>query len=555
MSNNWSRREMLRSLSVGVIAGNQILAATATAEAASPLARCAVQNHRGEPLSVREFDRFHTCDLLMQPFTVKPLFEAGEVAFQPPERPFRIALPMTVPGFGEVFVYADNRGRGYTRQSFSEKPLLLNYEFAADRLATIRALWEECQHSGISISAAAHERAEKAKALFEQAGGLAQDRPNYVRVLMLSLCESLWAGEMMVTERAEQMIVRNGPRPGFLFGCNAEGPRQRDPQFVKRFAALFNFATLASFYREAVERVRGQPDFSGVVNLLEWLDHTKIITKGHPLIFLVPNATPDWQRNLSFEETRKSCLQHVRDSILKFRNRVHIWDVINEAHVQPDNAPGNEMGGFTKEQNVELTTAALKKAREADPTCFRIVNSTGTWCDYYMARQPAPWQQSVYDYLKMVKDAGNDYEAVGLQYYHSGRDMLEFERNLESFRGFGKPIHITELGFSSSSDNVKESEWWGGGVGGAKILWRGERFTEETQAQWFETFYKIAFSKSFVDAITCWDFTDPGFIPNGGLLRADFTPKDSYERLLALLTKWKQEEILPSVGAQTDSGV
>jgi endo-1,4-beta-xylanase len=555
MSHIWTRREMLRSLSVGAVAGNQLLATAAEAAVTAPLARCTVFNHHGEPLSLRAFDRFHTCDLLMRPFTLKPRFELGEAAFQPPKRPFRIALPMAVPGFGEVFVYADNRGRGYTAQSFSEKPLLLNYEFAADRLATIRALREECQHAGIIISATARERAEKAQALLERAEGLAQDRPSYVGVLMSSLCESLWAGEMMVIERAEQIIARNGPRPGFLFGCNAEGPRQGDPQFVRRFAALFNFATLASFYRGQVEPVLGKADFSDAANLLEWLDRTKIVTKGHPLIFLVPNATPDWQRNLSFEETRKSCLRHVRDSILKFRNRVHIWDVINEAHVQPDNAPGSEMRGYTKEQNVELTLAALKTAREADPTCFRIVNSTGTWCDYYMGRQPAPWQQSVYDYLKMVKDAGNDYDAVGLQYYHSGRDMLEFERNLESFKGFGKPIHITELGFSSSSDNVKESEWWGGGVGGAKILWRGERFTEETQAQWFEAFYKIAFSKPFVDAITCWDFTDPGFIPNGGLLRADFTPKSSYERLLALLTKWKEEGILPRVGARTDGGV
>ncbi len=258
-------------------------------------------------------------------------------------------------------------------------------------------------------------------------------------------------------------------------------------------------------------------------------------------IFLVPMATPEWQRNLSFEETRKSCLQHVRDSILRFRNRVHVWDVINEAHVQPDNGSRGRMQGFTREQNVELTLAALKTARQADPTCFRIVNSTGTWCDYYMGRHPAPWQQSVYDYLQMVKDADGEYEAIGLQYYHSGRDMLEFERNLETFRGFGKPIHITEIGFPSSSENAGESEWWGGGVGGARILWRGERFTEESQAQWFEAFYKIAFSKPYVDAITCWDFVDPGFIPNGGLLHADLTPKVSYQRLLALFRQWKEQ--------------
>lgn len=527
MSRPWNRREMLRSQS----------------------ARCVVYDHGGEPLKVEDFTRFHLCDLLTRPFTFEPRFEPGLAVFQPPEKPFRIALPMTVPGFGQVFVYADNRGRGYTPQSFSEKPLVLNYEFAADRLATVQALLEQSRQSGIVLSTAARERAAKAKALLDKTEGLAADRPAYMAASMSSLAESLWAGEMIVTERAEQMIVRNGPRPGVLFGCNASGYRRGDPKFAERFEALFNFATVASFYRSQVEPEHGKPDFSSATRVLDALDRTALATKGHPLIFLVPNATPNWQRNLSFEETRKSCLGHVHDSVLRFRHRIHTWDVINEAHVQPDNEPGNEFPGFTKEQNVELTGAALKTAREADPTCFRIVNSTGTWCDYYMGRQPAVWQQSVYDYLQRLKDGGIEYDAVGLQYYHSGRDMVEFERNLESFRAFGKPIHISELGFSSSSAETRKSAWWGGGVGGAKIHWRGEDFSEETQAQWFETFYKIAFSKPYVDAVTCWDFVDPGFIPNGGLLRRDLSPKPSYDRLIALLKKWRDEGLLAAVPA------
>jgi GH35 family endo-1,4-beta-xylanase len=512
-------------------------------------ARCVVYDQRDEPLKVEDLVRFHLCDLGARPFTSAPRFEPGLAVFDPPETPFRIALPMTVTGFGQVFVYADNRGRGHTPQSFSQGPLLLNYEFAADRLATVQTLLEQCRRSGVVLSTAAGERAAKAGALLKKAEGLAADRPATVAASMASLAESLWAGEMIVTERAEQMIVRNGPRPGFLFGCNASGYRRGDPKFAERFVALFNFATVASFYRKWAEPERGKPDFSGAQKVLDALAPTGLVTKGHPLIFLVPNATPDWQRNLSFEETKRSCLEHVRDSILRFRHRIHTWDVINEAHVQPDNEPGNEFAGFTREQNVELTGAALKTAREADPTCFRIVNSTGTWSDYYMARQPAAWQQSVHDYVQRLEDAGIEYDAVGLQYYHSGRDMVEFERNLESFRAFGKPVHISELGFPSSSAEARPSAWWGGGAGGARIRWRGEDFSEETQAQWFETFYKIAFSKPYVDAVTCWDFADPGFIPNGGLLRQDLSPKPSYDRLIALLKKWRDEGLLAAAPA------
>lgn len=551
MSQNLNRREMLQKLSLGiggVVTGNQLLKATTKTAVAAPIARCTLVNHRGEPLDVKEFNRFHTCDLLMRPFTIDINIKPGEVTFQPPERPFRISLPMTVPGFGQVFVYADNRGKGYTAQSFLNQPLMLNYEFAADRLATVQNLLKECQRSGLSISKAAHKRADEAQALLEKAKGLVQNQSAYINLLTSSLCESLWAGEMLVIERAEQMIEHNGSRHGFLFGCSSFGyPRYGKP-YADQFEGIFNFATLP-FYRGWVEPVKGQKDYSQAEKILEWINSTNIIPKGHPLIFLVPSMTPEWLQNLSYQETKRICLQNVKEAIFKFRKHIRIWDVINEAHVQPDNypAPGRPyMKGFTKEEMVDLTVAALKEAHKTDPTCFRIVNSTGTWCDYYMGRNPQPWHQSVYDYLQMMKDAGAEYEAVGLQYYHAGRDMLEFERNLESFKGIGKRIHITELGFPSTSDAPMDHEWWGGGVGGGKYVWHGEQFTEEMQADWVEAIYKIAFSKSYVDAITYWEFTDPGFLPNDGFLRADLSPKPSYERLLLMQTKWREAGILPA---------
>ena len=552
MNHNLNRREMLQTLTLGaggVLIGNKIVSATPKIFMSTPLARCMVMDQHGEPLDVKDFDRFYICDLIMRPFTIDPVIRPGEVTFQLPVKPFRISLPMTIPGFGQVFVYADNRGKGYTAQSFSEQPLMLNYEFAADRLTTVQNLLQECQRSGLNVSQDARRRVDKAQDLLNTAGGLVQNRSAYIDALMSSLCESLWAGEMIVIGRAEQMIERNGPRHGFLFGCNGFDYTQYGKPYAEQFEVLFNYATLP-FYRGFVERVKGQKDYSEAEKILGWINGSGIIPKGHPLIFLVPSATPAWLQNLSYQETKKICLQNVEEAILKFRNHIHIWDVINEAHVQPDNypAPGRPyMKGFTKEEMVDLTIEALKEAHKADPTCFRVVNSTGTWCDYYMGRNPQPWHQSVYDYLQMIKDAGAEYEAAGLQYYHSGRDMLEFERNLECFKDIGKRIHITELGFPSTSDAPKDHEWWGGGVGGGRYVWHGERFTEEMQADWIEAVYKIAFSKSYVDAITHWDFIDPGFLPNDGFVREDLSRKPCFDRLLSMQTKWREQGILPAI--------
>jgi GH35 family endo-1,4-beta-xylanase len=355
---------------------------------------------------------------------------------------------------------------------------------------------------------------------------------------MESLRESLWAGEELVLERARQRIAKQGPRPGFLFGCNAFQFATGQDWYRERYAGLFNYATLP-FYRGWVEQIHGKPDYSAPDAILNAMVGKRIMVKGHPLIFLVPDSTPEWLKNRSFGETKSLCVSHVREAISRFRERIHVWDVINEAHVQPDIFT-NKMAGFTREQNVELTVAALRAARETDPTCYRVVNSTGTWTDYYMGRKPEPWQQSVYDYLAMVSDAGGDYEAVGLQYYHSGRDMLEFERNLETFQGFGKAVHLTEAGISSSSEDVPKTEWWGGGIGGARFVWHGTEFAETSQADWFEQFYTIAYSKPWIFAVSTWDLADPAFIPHGGLVREDGSPKESYVRLAALLRGWRE---------------
>src|SRR5690349_14571659 len=106
------------------------LAATTVTGAAVPV-RCRILDYQGEPVPADALSRFHICDLLLRPSPIAPKFDRGKVVFDAPDRPFRIAVPLPVPGFGHVFLYADNRGAGYTRAVLAKTgELLLNYEFA-----------------------------------------------------------------------------------------------------------------------------------------------------------------------------------------------------------------------------------------------------------------------------------------------------------------------------------------------------------------------------------------------------------------------------------------
>jgi GH35 family endo-1,4-beta-xylanase len=488
------------------------LVASAAAAAGQSGAICRVADSAGRPLPAEDLERFHICDLTERTIPLAAETAGNEIRFQAPQRPFRIAVPLAVPGFGKVIAYADNRGRGYTPESFTA-PLDLNAEFAQDRLTTARRLADECRRESVTVAAATERRIEKAAAL---ASG---------RQWSESFCESLWASEDLVVGRARHRIERAAPRPGFLFGCNAFGYPANPDAFARTFEDVFNFATLP-FYLKEVEKSYGAPDYKRVDRILEWLGQSRgVLMKGHPLVWMNPKQTPEWLKGKGFEEAKGLVVEAARRSVLRYRRQIHAWDVINEAHLQ------NALG-FTAAQQVELTRAACEAARAADPTCFRVVNSCCTWSEYM--RKPKTGQCCVYDYLDAVVAAGIPFEAVGLQYYYSGRDLVEFERSLESFRGFGKPIHITELGLPSAFDTTQPP--WDPGVW---YVWHGEQWTEQLQADWVEQFYTLAYSKPYIEAITWWNLTDPAFVPNGGLARADLTVKESYRRLAALIARWR----------------
>jgi hypothetical protein len=362
--------------------------------AANADARCLIFDYDGKPLAADAMKRLHLCDLKMRPFTLESKIATGEIQFAPPtNRPFRIALPLKVPTFGEVFLYADNQGKGYTPESLDKaSPLVLNYAFAVDRMATVRELAAECAKQNVDISPDLQRRIDAACASLKSAEAAGSDQAALVRHSNESLRDSLWAGDLLCFARAQARIVRNGARPGFLFGCN--GFTKDNPDFRKTFSELFNYTTMP-IYRGMVEPVKGKPDYSHLEHLLDSLAGTQILPKIHPLIWLQAEATPDWEKNLSYDETKKIAVSRVSESVGHFRLRGHAYDVVNEAHVQPEVNSG--MAGFTREQNVDLTVSALNAAREIDPTCFRVINVAGTWADYYMVRNPLIGQQSPYD--------------------------------------------------------------------------------------------------------------------------------------------------------------
>jgi len=110
---------------------------------------------------------------------------------------------------------------------------------------------------------------------------------------------------------------------------------------------------------------------------------------------------------------------------------------------------------------------------------------------------------------------------------------------LDHYASLEKDLHITEYTPTSSGQQITGSHLQGS-------------WDEAAQADYAIKFYKVAFAHPAMRAITWWDLCDQGsWLPGGGMLRKDLSPKPVYEGLRQLIhDQWKTR----TSGTTDDSG-
>jgi len=495
----------------------------------------AVLSSDGAPVPALELQEAMVLDLEHMPaFQHKPQIASGRVSLPAPDGAFAISLMLGVSGFGHVHVYADNGGQGYHAAQVAGKTLNFALEAAESRAAAVGAAEQRGAASGTAPSAAYRDRMAKARTLLEDARKKKADEAACAKLAMASLAESLHAGEMLAVEHARARIAASPKRPGFLFGCNGFRYPKLGEKYAELFRELLSFVTLP-FYRAHTEREEGKPDFSQVDKILEWTTRDGLATKGHPLMWFHRAGLPKWLAGRSYAQIEAAHRDYILDAVGRYGDRVKSWDIINEAHDW-----ANDLD-YSPEQLVEMTRFAADVTREADPEAVRIVNSCCTWCEYIAtgrnySREIGRPARSVLQYLRDLMAAGVDFEVVGVQLYYPARDLFETDRQLDRFCALGKPVHITELGVSSSAEPVKHDPIVDVHT---RRFWHGHPWTETDQADWIEGFYTMCYAKPEIEAVTGWDFCDPAFIPHAGFADENLRPKEAYFRLQKLIRSWR----------------
>jgi endo-1,4-beta-xylanase len=309
-------------------------------------------------------------------------------------------------------------------------------------------------------------------------------------------------------------------RHEFLFGCNFFMFSQlRDPKLEQdyraQFSGLLNYATLP-FYWATYEPKQGKPGYERSNQAAAWCREHGIAVKGHPLVWDHPAGGPQWLPD-DLQEVGRLSHTRVSEIVGRFKGRIDIWDVVNEAV---------HLGQVNKEQKMSrwaVTLGAtkyvsehLKLARAANPQATLVVN------DY---RLDPPY----YRLLDSLREQGRLlFDVVGLQshMHDGGWPLRQVWGYCETYRKLGLPLHFTETTIVSGP-RTGPGENWGPTTPAL----------EEKQAEYVRKFYTTLFAHPAVQAITWWDFSDRGAWQRAaaGLVRKDMSPKPVYERLRELI--------------------
>ncbi len=310
------------------------------------------------------------------------------------------------------------------------------------------------------------------------------------------------AGRPLAGAEVEVELVRHD----FLFGCNIymfdRYPTDaKNAAYKKRFEELFNAATVG-FYWRSYEPQRGRPRYDYTDKVVAWCAERGIRCKGHPLLWGNQAGVPRWSDGQPSPEIQR---QRVVDIMDRYDDSIEFWEVVNEP-------------SHLAEPKID---EPYRWARQADPDAYLIVN------DYYVMANGHP---PFFELLTKAKADGVPFDGIGIQ-AHEPRTMRfpldRVGRVLDRYATLGKELHITE--FTPASGGKPMADGHPGAV-----------WNETTQADYAVKFYRTCFAHPAVMAVTWWDLCDHGsWLPGGGMLRADLSPKPVYEQLKHLIhTQW-----------------
>ncbi len=421
-----------------------------------------------------------------------------------------------------------------TRLPERDKPYVLQLELLRGRLMRLAQKREDWGLHDFEGTADISAKIDKARDFLVKA--LTADGPAEAAAAAdEGLVLAVQASEELTRFHADIFLNRRRQVAGFprrMLGGRVDTSSTNE-KYRKHLSEAFEYLTLP-FTWKRLEPKEKEINWGPFDKWVDWSTTHRIPIRGCDLVAFNEKSIPDWLYiwEHDFDAVRDLVQNHVQRVIERYGQYIQVWDVISGVHT-------NDCFSFNFEQIMELTRLSAAVGKKLAPRGTVVVDIVSPWGEYYSGNQRSIPPML---YAEMVMQSGVNFDAFGLQccfgVAREGlyvRDTFQISSLLDRFACLGKPVHLTSVQVPSDI-TADETDAWGGkhsieDGGQWQTPW-----SENTQRAWLRSVYDIAMSKPFVEAITWRDFSESNghYLPHGGLLRKDETPKPAFKELIAI---------------------
>jgi endo-1,4-beta-xylanase len=348
----------------------------------------------------------------------------------------------------------------------------------------------------------------------------------------------LMAGTTVNAAQDAAHSMRNlADRNRIHIGAAVYASHLNDPVHAETLAREFNMLTPENEAKACeVQNQLGEFDFRKLDRLVAFAEQHAMTVRGHTLVW--HQCVPSWLQNAKF--SRAEAIKLLRDHILtvvgRYKGRIPIWDVVNEAVA--DGGSGLRETPWKSLIGDDYVELAFRFAHEADPNALLFYNDYG-------AEPLNAKSDAVYALVKDLVKRGVPVHGVGLQMHISVGDVgpgksidpKALAENMQRLGELGLQVQITEMDVKFAGKPTED------------ILRR--------QAGDFRQVLETCLNVKYCTAFITWGVTDrfswlrdPQFFSNPDveplLFDPDYKPKPAYFAVLDLLARRAGEPALLS---------
>jgi endo-1,4-beta-xylanase len=274
---------------------------------------------------------------------------------------------------------------------------------------------------------------------------------NWYRGLLIAMTMGSLSGLAREQDSARSL---RAAATGFTIGVGVSDLIPQRPGDWPLLLSQFSCVTPENCLKpDAVQRTQGLFNFTQGDAFVDFASSNGLKVVGHCLVWAKDDRTPPWfYRDGSNAASAEALLDrmrtHIETVVGRYRGRIAMWDVVNEALDDGTNYLRNS--GWSQACGEKFIVKAFEFAHAADPKAMLIYND-------YNNELPSKRAKLV-RLVRSLRERNAPIDAVGLQgHYEIDRiPLAEIEATLVAMKELGIQVVVSELDI----DVIPRGRWW-----------------------------------------------------------------------------------------------